>query len=330
MKRPLIGLWSVILPAVLVAQVAVAQPAGPPGPPPESGPPGGAAPPSGGPPPGAPPPGGRPMGPPPTPTSPNLPVFGAGGGRVLFGVEAERDTFRNLMPPLPADAPKPSADPRNLEGTWAHNQPMIARIEWDAYGNDVPFTAAGKAIRDRRVKSTYVDKKPNTNASGECKPPGQSWLFGLYYPFQIYQTDKQIDIQFAMDHAVWSIRLDGAHRPATHREYMGDSIGRWDGDTLVVDTTNLKRSLWLDVDGTPASKDARLEYRIRKISYPDPQLEIVVTVNDPANYTGPWSFVRTFAWRPDKLIFDEYNCELQTSDGGPSAYGLIPDPDDQQ
>jgi hypothetical protein len=315
-KRLLNRLWCV-LSVILMAQVALAQ----------SAPPDGA-----GPGPGSGPlkPGGPPPGPPPLPQSPDLPVFGAGGGRVLFGVASEKDVMHHLMPPLPADAPKPSADPRNLEGPWAHDQPMIARVEWDAYGNDVPFRAAGRAVRDRRVKSSYVDKRPNSNASGECRPPGQPWLFGLYYPFQIDQTTNEIDILFAMDHAVWPIRLDQSHDPSGRRQYMGDSIGHWDGDTLVVDTTNFKRSLWIDVDGTPASKDARLEFRIRKISYPDPKLEIVTTVYDPKMYTAPWSFVRTFAWRPDKLILDEYNCELQAAQGGAGSYGLIPDPDDQQ
>lgn len=313
-----------VLPAMLLVQGTLLA---------QSVPPGVAGPGPGTPMPGGPvqgPPRGPPPGPPPLPQSPDLPVFGAGGGRVLFGVAAEKDVMRNLMPPLPVDAPQASTNPRDFEGSWVHNQPMIARIEWDAYGNDVPFTASGRAIRDRRVKSSYVDKRPNSNASGECRPPGQPWLFGLYYPFQIYQRATGIDVLFAMDHAVWPIRLDNSHDTSGQRQYLGDSIGHWDGDTLVVETSNFKRSLWVDVDGAPASKDARLEFRIRKINYPDPQLEIVTTVYDPKNYTAPWSFVRTFAWRPDKLVFEEYNCESQASQGGAASYGLIPDPDDQQ
>jgi hypothetical protein len=269
------------------------------------------------------------QGPPPLPKNPDLPVFGPGGGRVLFGVTAEAGVIRNLYPPLAADAPKPSSDPRNLEGAWAKDQPAIARVEWDVYGNDVPFTPLGRSIRDRRVKSTYVDGKPYSNASGECRPPAQPWLFGLYYPFQIYQTDKEVLILFAMDHAAWSIRLDRTtHDASAPRAYMGDSIGHWEGDTLVVETTNYKDRFWTDFDGTPASKDARIVYRIRKIDYGKPKLEIFATVYDAKMYSAPWSFVRTFAWRPDKNVLEEYNCESQASEGGGSAFGLIPEPDD--
>ncbi|PNG24391.1 hypothetical protein [Methylocella silvestris] len=266
--------------------------------------------------------------PPPLPVDSNLPVFGAGGGRVLFGVPAEAATLHALYPPLPADAPKPSAEPRNFEGAWGHDQVMIARIEWDMYGADVPFTPAGREIRDRRVKSTYDDKKPYSNASAECKPPGQPWLLGLYYTFHIFQTKDQVLFQFAMDHAVWVIRLNQQHRDPSVREYMGDSIGHWEGDTLVVESTNFKKAFWIDVDGTPASKDAKLVFRIRKI-YDGKRMEILTTVDDPKNYTAPWTFVRTIAWRPDKNVLDEYNCELQVSNNvGADVYGLIPDPDE--
>jgi len=318
-----------LLPALLAAQLVFAEPAPPgvSGPPP--GPPPGMPP---GMPPGPPPKfgAGPPPGAPPMPTSPDLPVFAQGGGRVLFSVAAEKATILDLFPPLPADAPVPPADPRNLEGAWGKDQPNIARNEWDAYGNDVPFSATGRAIRDRRVKASYVDKHPNANASAECRPPGQPWLFGLYYPFQILQAKEEIDIVFAMDHAVWPIRLDASGGGSGQRHYMGESTGRWDGDTLVVETTRFKRALWLDFDGSPVSKDARLEFRIRRISYPDPRLEIATTVLDSKMYTAPWTFVRTFAWRPDKLVFDEYNCESQASEGGAGSFGLAPDPDDQQ
>jgi hypothetical protein len=268
--------------------------------------------------------------PPPLPTDSNLPVFGAGGGRVLFGVAAESATLHALNPPLPKDAPKPSPDPRNLEGGWGHDQVMISRIEWDVYGAEVPFTPVGREIRDRRVKSTYDDKQPYSNASAECKPPGQPWLFGLYYPFQIYQSKGAVHFMFAMDHAVWTVRLDQPHRDPSVREYMGDSIGHWDGDTLVVETTNYKKAFWIDVDGTPASKDAKLTFRIRKID-DGKRMEILTTVDDPKFYSAPWSFVRTVSWRPDKNVLDEYNCELQVSNNiGANVYGLIPDPDDEK
>jgi hypothetical protein len=109
---------------------------------------------------------------------------------------------------------------------------------------------------------------------------------------------------------------------------MGSSVGHWDGDTLVVETSGYKDGIWVDVFGTPASKNARLTQRIRKIKTDHWFLEIVSTLHDPTYYTRPWSWARDYAWRPDMTLFHEYNCELQTGapDGVDSS--LVPEPQD--
>lgn len=232
-----------------------------------------------------------------------------------------------LAPPLPANAPKPAADPHNLEGTWFHDQPLVFRITKDEYGKKLPYSPKGQRILDKRVKATYQDGTPYANASAACIPPGQQWQLDLNMPFQIYQTPKEIDFVFEEYHNVWKIRMDQPHRTSGPREYMGDSVGHWDGSTLVVDTVGYKIPLWLDVDGTPASRNAHLVQRIRKIDYGVPKLEIATTVYDPEMYTAPWSNVRTFAWRPDMASFNEYNCEHQVgAPGGVARYGLTPEP----
>jgi len=234
------------------------------------------------------------------------------------------------LPPLPADAPRPSPDPRNLEGTWFHGQPLMFRMETDMYGSPLPFTTKGRRIRDRRVKSTYEDGLPYVNASAECKPPGQPWQLDLNFPFQIYQSSKEIVFVFQEYHGIWNIRMNQPHRRSGRREYFGDSVGRWDGDTLVVDTIGYKQGLWLDVDGTPTSAKVHVVQRIRRIDYGDPKLEIVTRIDDSEMYTSPWSMVRIYAWRPDKMIFDEYNCEWQVgAPDGLARYGLVPEPPEE-
>lgn len=234
-------------------------------------------------------------------------------------------------PPPRADAPKPSSDPRNLEGTWRHDQALIMRMSKDMYGKPLPYTPKGKRIVEGRLKATYETGIPYSNASGECLPPGQPWQLEIPTPLQIYQTPQEIIIVFAEYHGAWTIRLNQRHRVTDVRRYDGDSVGHWDGDTLVVDTVNYKRPLWIDVDGTPASRNARIMHRIRKLNHGAPQLEIVTTVHDPEMFTTPWSFVRTFGWRPDSDIFPEYNCEFQVgSRDGVSRYGIIPEPSDPQ
>ncbi|MDB6014892.1 MAG: hypothetical protein JWL65_7142 [Gammaproteobacteria bacterium] len=236
----------------------------------------------------------------------------------------------NATPPLPPNAPQPAADPHDLQGTWFHDQPLIFRITKDEYGKKLPYSPKGQRILDRRVKATYQDGTPYANASAACLPPGQQWQLDLNMPFQLYQRRNEIDFLFEEYHGAWKIRMNQPHRTSGPREYMGDSVGHWDGSTLVVDTTGYKLPLWLDVDGTPASRNAHIVHRIRKIEYGVPKLEITTTIDDPEMYTAPWSNVRTFAWRPDMARFHEYNCEHQVgAPGGVSRYGLTTEPPEE-
>jgi hypothetical protein len=235
-----------------------------------------------------------------------------------------------VMPrrPLPPDAPRPAPDPRNLEGTWFHAQSLEMRIQRDMYGDKPPFNVAGAKVLARRVASLAAGK-PYINASGICRPAGQVWQLDLNNAFQIYQSDEAIDILFSWYHSIWKIAL-GSAPPAGPKEYLGRSIGRWEGNTLVVETSDFKQDLWLDVEGTPASAAAKLTQRIRKVvDQGDPFLEIVTVIDDPTYYTRPWSIVRTFAWRPDLHILEEYNCEEQVGDRNYlPASGLVPEPKD--
>ena len=265
------------------------------------------------------------------------PPAGPGGGPPAGGQGAaqpgEQEGYamiRDAAPVLPpaANAAVPR-DPRNLEGTWFHDQPLVFRITRDMYEHRLPYTPKGQAILDRRVKATYEDTTPFANASAECKPPGQQWQLDLNMPFQVFQAKREIDFLFEEYHGAWRIRMDQPHRASGPREYFGDSVGHWDGDTLVVDTIHYRRGLWLDVDGTPASEDAHVVHRIRKVEVGTPHLEIVTSVDDPKLYTRTWSVVRTYEWRPDMASFAEYNCEHQVGGpGGVSRYGLVPEPDE--
>jgi hypothetical protein len=235
-------------------------------------------------------------------------------------------------PPIAEALPSPSGDLRDLEGTWVLAEPAPLRTQSDMNGKALPFKLEGKRILDARVKATYTDGRPYTTAGGRCMPPGQPWQLGLgqTYPFQIYQTQNATVFIFSEYHTVWGVRMNAQHKKAAAREYMGDSIGHWDGDTLVIDIVNYKEPLWFDIDGTPLSADAHLTIRIRRITPKEPQLEIVTTVDDPQYYTAPWSIKRVYAWRPDLAPFQEYDCETEIGKFGAigimSQYGYRPEP----
>jgi hypothetical protein len=250
-------------------------------------------------------------------------------GAASLGEEQQRQMAeylkQRLPPPKEPSLPAPPPDPRNLEGTWIADQLTQLRLERDMYDQPLPLKPDARRVLDRRLKANYVDHRPYANAAASCRPAGQTWQLGLIFPFQIFQTKDAIAFVFSEMHTIWSLRLNQPHRDA--RQYMGDSVGHWDGNTLVIDTTNYKQPLWIDADGTPASMHLHATFRIRRIDYGQPKLEIVTTVDDPQMFSAPWSIVRTYVWRPDFAQFEQYDCEGQVS--APDAlnqYSYQPEP----
>ncbi|MEC3949614.1 hypothetical protein [Sphingobium sp. HWE2-09] len=237
------------------------------------------------------------------------------------------------LAPFTAETPRPPADPRDLRGTWVHNQPLEFRVQRDMYGAVLPYTMEGAKVLARRVNALTTGK-PFLNASAQCRPPGPQWQRDLGMPFQIFQSKGVVDFLFEEYHGRWTILLDPAVAPKTaEKPYMGRSVGHWDGNTLVVTVEGFRQTLYFDVNGTPLSTRTTLTERIRKVDNgkTKPYLEIVTTVDDPLYYTAPWTIVRTYSWQPELALFKEYNCEEQLGDpdqsNNPNA-GMVPEPED--
>jgi hypothetical protein len=233
--------------------------------------------------------------------------------------------------PLPADTPMPGSDPRDLQGTWFHNQPLGFRIQNDMYGRPLPYTMAGAKVLERRVIALNQGK-PVSNASALCRPPGPQWQHDLNMPFQIFQSKDWIEFVFLEYHGRWQIVMNPAAAPKpAQKQYMGYSVGHWEGNTLVVETTDFRQGMHLDVDGTPFSRNGKMIHRIRKVDNGDrrPFMEVETTFIDPLYYTHPWTVVRTWGWKPSHAAFREYNCEEQVGDPnvGPDE-GLVKEPAD--
>ena len=113
------------------------------------------------------------------------------------------------------------------------------------------------------------------------------------------------------------IHTDGRDHPKDLLPtWLGDSIGKWDGDTLVVDTVGFNDKTWIDNTGLPHSDALHLVERLRRVSHDVLQLDI--TVDDPKAYTKPWSVQRVFDLKPDweigELICEDNNPYLSTPD----------------
>jgi hypothetical protein len=217
-------------------------------------------------------------------------------------------------------APKASADPRNFEGAWAHREMLRDRIFRTILETRLPYNDEGRKLLQHRREMENSGKPILTN-SGKCYPTTE-FALEINGAMFIVQSEKFMHGSFYEFHHDWQIRINQEHKTTGPRNFAGDSIGHWDGNTLVVETTRYKEPIWLDPAGTPASENAVLTRRIRKIENGQ-VLEMITTVDDPKYYTKPWSFARTYAWRPDSWRVREYNCEEQVGGPNGAGYGMV-------
>jgi hypothetical protein len=140
-----------------------------------------------------------------------------------------------------------------------------------------------------------------------CLPPGLPRIMLLPFPMQIVQTHAEVIMIFEYDHFVRQIFTDGReHARDVDQTWMGDSIGRWEGNTLVVDTIGLNDKTWLDQVGHPHSSALHVLERLRRTDHNT--LEDDITIDDPKDYTKPWAGKQTFILKPDWNLA-EYVCE---------------------
>ncbi|HEY7672568.1 MAG TPA: hypothetical protein VIC71_10155 [Gammaproteobacteria bacterium] len=145
---------------------------------------------------------------------------------------------------------------------------------------------------------SYYDRCISRGVTGSILPS----LYGD--AMRIVQSPTSVAISYEMLHDTRVIPLDGSPpADAGVRSYMGSSVGRFDGDTLVVETTNFNDEL---AEGrAPHSEDLKLTERFTRID-PD-MIDYVVTVDDPRTFERPWTFRVTLTTQPDYEVL-EYSC----------------------
>jgi hypothetical protein len=204
--------------------------------------------------------------------------------------------------PAPARAQTSSAPP-DLSGYWINQYtPDLSRV----LGRQPPFTAEG-AERWRTVDTA-------TDPTGRCLPPGPSRAFTAPFPFVLVQHPTMIAILFEYFTTWRLIYLDGRPHPediAEYPDFMGHSVGRWEGDTLVVDTVGIDGRSWLDTAGHEHSEKLHLTERFHKKG---DEIAWTVTFDDPEFFTRPWSITRTFTrGKPGERILT-YTCTENNKD----------------
>jgi hypothetical protein len=123
---------------------------------------------------------------------------------------------------------------------------------------------------------------------------------------------------YEVQHQFRVVKMNVEHPRNVAPSFMGDAVGHWEGDTLVIDTISLTNNTQIDEAGTQHSDALHVVERIRKVK---DTLEIVFTIEDPKAFTKPWTAQRIWKWRPD-VRFLEYVCE-ENNRNAPDENGVL-------
>jgi hypothetical protein len=217
------------------------------------------------------------------------------------------------------DLANPSAP--DFSGVWqGPTQGQFKRTDMfpEEKGRGFAFTAEQPPMQpwaEQKYKANHApDDQPNDHGRTEldpgmrCFPPGPTWLLTQPRPFEIFQVPGRMLIVYEWDHWVRPIWTDGrGHLKDADPTWMGHSIGKWDGDTLIVDTVGLNDKTWLDMAGHVHTEDLHVVERWRRTK-PD-TLVVDIVFDDPKAYTKPWKGQKVFKLHPDWEVQEHVGCE---------------------
>jgi hypothetical protein len=212
----------------------------------------------------------------------------------LSGVPKGRDG----KPDLTAPAPRTADGKPDLSGIWMSrgnaepNRPPPGRPPLASFGNagiglkgGLPFQPWAAELQRKRAAEYSKD-----NPDGLCLPESLLQLHLDPQPLKVVQTPKQILIICETNYGLRTIFMDGRPLPpqgVPQPYWYGYSVGRWEDDTLVVETNNYRGDGWLDARGSPMTEAAKVTERFRRVNFG--QLDIEFTLDDPKAYTRPFT-----------------------------------------
>ncbi len=205
------------------------------------------------------------------------------------------------------DASAQSASTPDLSGVWA------PAANLDHFSTEEPsFTPwAAERYRAAREGTTRPLEQGREDVDPMlhpyCMVPGYPRIYIRPSPIEIGHTSDRVYVLFEVNNQWRIIYMDGrTHPESAPPTFMGHSVGRWDGDTLVSETVGLNELTWLDSLGTPHSDVLRVEERIRRVAHD--RLEMDFLFEDSKAFTRPWRGERNWELRPDWQLMEYGIC----------------------
>jgi hypothetical protein len=202
---------------------------------------------------------------------------------------------------LSAPAPKTADGRPDLSGLWQPAAILVGDIAANLKPGSVPFQPWAEELYKKRRAS---DSKDDPTAS--CIVGGVPRSDLVPYPFKVLQVPGMLVILYEAVHSYRQIFSDGREFPKDmNPSWFGYSIGKWEGDTFVVQTTGFNDKGWLDNFGKPATDALRVTERFLRKDFG--HMDIEITIDDPKAYTRPWTVTLPLILLPDTELL-EYIC----------------------
>ena len=212
-------------------------------------------------------------------------------------------------PNLNAPVPKTADGKPDLSGIWlVADNTYFMSLTGDAKDDPVPYQPWAKAVVDQHVAAQHKD-----DPLALCLPPGVPRVnTNVFHPFKIIQTQREVIMLYetSANDVFREVFTDGRPLPKDPQpSWKGYSVGKWDGDTFVVDTIGFNDRGWLDTEkGRPQTEALHVTERFHRSNFGT--LDIGITIDDPKAYTKPWSSKMTVHLQPDTELLETV-CENQ-------------------
>jgi hypothetical protein len=223
---------------------------------------------------------------------------------------------RDGKPNLSAPAPKAADGKPDLSGVWMpdndpNGKPVgVEQLVFPRYFVDITADMKPETVGFQPWAAALFKERLQSQGTADpiarCKPTGVPAINSIPLPYKIVQMPKLILLLYEENTQFRQIFLDG-RQPVKDAEprWLGYSTGKWEGDTLVVDTVGFNDRHWLDRMGHPNSDALHVTERIRRRDVG--HMDIAVTINDSKAYTKPITYTQTLTIVPDDDLL-EYFC----------------------
>ena len=217
--------------------------------------------------------------------------------------------MKNGQANLSASAPKTPDGKPDFSGIWHAPNYSTRYLENLAVdGVQVPFQPWAAAVYKERVENNGKDRP-----SGRCWPHSVTDFDAHMMPKKVIQTPGLVVMLFESYHSFRQIFTDGRPLPDNpDPAWFGYSVGKWEGDTLVVNTVGINDKTWLDDGGHPHSDALHVIERFRRPDFG--HMEVQVTIDDPKAYSKPWTVKIPWELLPDTDLLD-WVCENEKDFG---------------